>query len=176
MKQEHILSFIDGFLTAQMVLGRSSEEAFARWNEQIGERFQPHLEQYRRQKSGLQERIYFTADFVGSAAKATEWLRGVARAALLDPGFMEKLTAREDDVPHLFRAIFLGLTLDEPSAADRTLAPGQREALRLFRTQAQEFQTELRRVGSRKRMNILSQVLAVLHMVQSGEAGLEADA
>lgn len=146
VQRNDILAFIDGFLTAQMVLGRDTGEAFARWDEQMGPEFGPALQQYRRQKSGLSERIYFTGDFVGSGAKATEWVRGVARAALLDPEFVEQLTAREDDVPHLFRAIFLGLTLDERGAADQNLDPGQREALRLFQAQAQKFQAELHRV------------------------------
>lgn len=165
---DRTLSFIDGFMTAQMVLGRGPEEAFARWTELLGDGFEDELTAYRQRKPGLPERLYFTDDFVGSAARATEWMRGVARAALLDPEFMPKLSAREDEVPQMFRAIFLGLTL-ERTGPEREMTAQQRESLGYTRDQARQFREELGRVGGRKRLNLLAGVLGVLTTVQRGE-------
>lgn len=159
-----------------MVLGRSPDEAFARWTDLIGEGFTREIARYRQHKPGLPERIYFTEDFVGSGAKATEWVRGVARAVLFESEFMTRLTAREDELPHLFRGIFLGLVMDQRSKADRGLEPEQRMALEHFRAQAQLFRAELGRVGTRKRMNLLANVLGVLDVVQSGKPVQEPEA
>jgi len=166
---DQTLSLIDGFMTAQMVLGRGPDEALARWTEVIGDSFEDELAAYHQRKPGLPERLYFTEDFVGSGAKATEWVRGVARAVLFESEFMNRLTAREDELPHLFRGIFLGLTLDQRSEADRGMEPEQRVVLEHFRAQAQLFRAELGRVGTRKRMNMLANVLGVLDVVQSGK-------
>lgn len=169
---DQTLSFIDGYLTAQMVLGRSPESAFAHWTDQLGGDFEDELAAYRQRKVGLPERLYFTDDFVGSAERATEWMRGVARAALLDPDFMPKLSARQDEVPQMFRAVFLGLTL-EGGGPDTQMTARQRESLEHVRDQARQFRGELGRVGGRKRLNLLAGVLGVLDAVQrdTGQRG-----
>lgn len=165
---DQTLSFIDGFMAAQMVLGSGPDEALAHWTELIGDGFGDELTAYRQRKPGLPERLYFTDDFVGSAARATGWVRGVARTVLLDPEFTAKLSAREDEVPQAFRAVFLGLTV-ERKGSDSQMTARQRLALDHARSQARHLREEPGRVGGRKRLNMLAGVLGVVEAVQRGE-------
>lgn len=167
------LSFLDGFLMAQKVLGKSREEALAAWHEQFKDGFEGLLEEYAALKVDFSEDIFYSEEFVSSMPEVESWWSGVAWVMTRDEQYELSLEAQVGtDLGNMglgFVSVFDGALYFGPLGLKPDTDPRLRALLPRFREDYLRFIGEMRRLGLQRRLDYLGEILAVLEAIAQGK-------
>lgn len=168
------LSFMDGYLMALTVMGQGRAEVLEHWRATMGEHFGDLTEEYLALKPDIDEAVYFTEDFIRSAAEIESWMVGLALALLADDGFGQQVEALEGEVQ--FVALDLLIVLEASKyAGPLQLPPVSDPEFRAVWPRMQErwtkFQAEMRGLGMRKRIDYLGDLLGLIEGIVHGKLG-----
>lgn len=163
------ISFLDGFLMAQTILGSSKAQALAVWHEQFQEGFAGLLEEYAALKVDFDEGIFYSDDFLRTMPDLESWWSGMAWVLSHDERYglaVDALAGTElGGMGAGFLSVFEGCLYFGPLGLKPGHDPRLQALMPRFREDYQRFMGEIRGLGWRRRLDYLGNILGLLEGV-----------